>query len=79
VLFACVSGPLLWWRRRPKDGTLGAPRARLPLRTTPLLVVALVALGVLLPLFGASLVLVLVADHLVLRRVPALSRWFGVR
>ena len=79
VLFACVSGPLLWWRRRPKDGMLGAPRARLPLRTTPVLVVALAALGVLLPLFGASLVLVLLLDHLVLRRVPALGRWFGVK
>jgi len=79
VLFVCVSGPLMWWRRRPKDGTLGAPRARMPLRTTPLLVVALVALGVFLPLFGASLVLVLLADRLLLRRVPALSRWFGVR
>ncbi|SEP60101.1 PepSY-associated TM helix domain-containing protein [Microlunatus flavus] len=79
VLFMCVSGPLMWWRRRPRDGTLGAPRARLPLRTTPALVVALVALGVFLPLFGASLLLVLLADHLVLRRVPALSRWFAVR
>lgn len=79
VLFVCVSGPLMWWRRRPTDGTIGAPRARMPLRATPLLVVALAALGVFLPLFGASLVLVLLVDRLVLRRVPALSRWFAVK
>ncbi|MXG88180.1 PepSY-associated TM helix domain-containing protein [Nocardioides flavescens] len=77
VVFMCLSGPLMWWRRRPKGaGRLGAPRGRLPLKATPLLVVGLVALGVFLPLFGISLVVVLLLDQLVLRRVPALSRWF---
>jgi uncharacterized iron-regulated membrane protein len=75
VIFSCVSGPLMWWRRRPeRASSVGAPRGRLPLRTTPWLVVALVALGVLLPFFGISLVLVLLLDHLVVRRVPALAR-----
>lgn len=77
VIFMCVTGPLMWWRRRPQGaGRMGAPRGRMPLRTTPLLAVLLVALGVLLPLFGLSLLVVLLLDQLVLRRVPALSRWF---
>lgn len=77
VIFMCVTGPLMWWRRRPKgSSSIGAPRGRMPLRTTPLLVVALVALGVLLPVFGISLLAVLLLDQLVLRRVPALSAWF---
>ena len=77
VIFMCVTGPLMWWRRRPKgSSSLGAPRGRMPLRSTPLLVVALVALGVFLPVFGVSLVAVLLLDQLVLRRVPALSAWF---
>ena len=75
VIFSCVSGPLMWWRRRPeRASSVGAPRGRLPLRTTPWLVVALVGLGVLLPFFGISLVLVLLLDHFVVRRVPALAR-----
>ena len=37
---------------------------------------ALVALGVLLPLFGLSVLVVLLLDHLVVRRVPALAGWF---
>jgi len=78
IIFMCLSGPLMWWRRRPaRSGTIGAPRGRMPLRASPVVVVALVALGVLLPLFGASLVLVLVLDQLVLRRVPALAGWFS--
>jgi uncharacterized iron-regulated membrane protein len=36
----------------------------------------MVALGLFLPLFGISLLAVLLLDQLVLRRVPALSRWF---
>ena len=78
VIFMCVTGPLMWWRRRPKGAAqLGAPRGRMPLRSTPLLVVGLVALGVFLPYFGLSLLVVLALDQLVLRRVPALSRWFA--
>ena len=78
VIFMCLSGPLMWWRRRPRGAaTLGAPRGRMPLRASPLLVVGGVALGVLLPLFGASLVVALVLDQLVLRRIPALASWFG--
>ncbi|HRD62610.1 MAG TPA: PepSY domain-containing protein, partial [Nocardioides sp.] len=77
VIFMCISGPLMWWRRRPGGaGRLGAPRGRMPIRATPVLAIALVALGVFLPLFGISLLAVLVLDQLVLRRVPALSRWF---
>jgi uncharacterized iron-regulated membrane protein len=78
IITMCVTGPLMWWRRRPRGaGRLGAPRGRLPIRSTPLLAVALVALGIFLPLFGVSLLAVLLLDQLVLRRVPALAGWFG--
>ena len=78
VMFMCVSGPLMWWRRRPSGGSsLGAPRGRMPLRGSPVLLVGLIALGVLLPLFGLSLLVVLALDQLVVRRVPALTEWFS--
>lgn len=78
VVLMCVSGPLMWWRRRPSGrAALGAPRGRLPLRGSPLLLAGLVALGVFLPLFGLSVLVVLALDHLVVRRVPALAQWFS--
>ena len=77
VIAMCVTGPLMWWRRRPRGRQVGAPRGRMPLRATPALVVLLVGLGLFLPLFGASLVVVLLLDQLVLRRVPALGRFFA--
>jgi uncharacterized iron-regulated membrane protein len=82
VVFMCLSGPLMWWRRRPRRGSqsaprsMGAPRGRMPIKGTPVLAAALIVLGVLLPLFGLSLLVVLVADQLILRRVPRLAAWF---
>ncbi len=77
VIFLCVSGPLMWWKRRPKDGGLAAPRGRMPLRATPALAVVVVLLGIFLPLFGASLLVVLLLDRFVIRRVPALTKRFS--
>ncbi|MGF1651991.1 MAG: PepSY-associated TM helix domain-containing protein [Actinomycetales bacterium] len=74
ILFLCVSAPVMWWRRRPKQGGLAAPRGRMPVRSTPWLAVGLVVLGVALPLFGLSLLVVLLLDQLVVRSVPALRR-----
>lgn len=68
VIFLCVSGPLMWWKRRPSGGGLAAPRGRMPIRTSRWLAVGLVALGVLMPLFGLSLLLVLAFDALLVRR-----------
>lgn len=78
VIASCMTGPLMWWRRRPSGSGVGAPRGRLPLRTKPLLLTATILLGVFLPAFGVSLLLVLAVDHLLVRRVPAFSAFFNV-
>jgi uncharacterized iron-regulated membrane protein len=77
VIAMCVTGPLMWWRRRPRGRSLGAPRGRMRVRSTPALAVTLVALGIFLPLFGISLLVVLLLDRFVLSRVPALAGFFG--
>jgi uncharacterized iron-regulated membrane protein len=35
-------------------------------------------LGICLPLFGASLLAVLLIERVVLRNIPAVSRWLGL-
>jgi len=57
LLLLCVSAIVMWWRRTPR-GKLGIPAPRVaafrigwPLGT------AIVVLGVLLPVFGASLLI----------------------
>jgi uncharacterized iron-regulated membrane protein len=78
VIFMCVTGPLMWWRRRPKGRLFLAPRGRLTVKTGPVAVAGLVGLSVFLPVFGVSVVAVLLLDQLVLRRVPALREFFNV-
>jgi uncharacterized iron-regulated membrane protein len=78
IIFLCITGPLMWWKRRPRGaGTIGAPRGTMPLRSTPLLALGIVALGVFLPLFGLSLLVILVLDQCVIRRQPRLQHWFA--
>jgi uncharacterized iron-regulated membrane protein len=42
-------------------------------------VALLVALGLFLPLLGVSMLAVLLAERLVLRRLPGARRWLGLR
>ncbi|MFC7485963.1 PepSY-associated TM helix domain-containing protein [Knoellia sp. CPCC 206453] len=78
VIASCVTGPVMWWRRRPRgSGSVGAPRGRMPLASSPALAVGIVALGIFLPVTGISLVLVLLLDRLVLSRLSAPRRFFG--
>jgi uncharacterized iron-regulated membrane protein len=57
LLLLCVSAVVLWWRRRPGGG-LGIPAPRVAtFRIRWPLGAAIVALGILLPVFGASLLI----------------------
>lgn len=77
LITACISAVTLWWRRRP-DGVLGAPPAHANARYPSVFVAVLALLGVLLPLLGASMLLVLAVERLLLRRIPAMNRFLGL-
>jgi uncharacterized iron-regulated membrane protein len=75
---AACSALVLWWRRRP-DGVLGAPIPAGPPRFATGLLAIVLILGVLLPLLGLTLVLVFLVERLVLRHIPGVARWLGLR
>jgi uncharacterized iron-regulated membrane protein len=78
LMLMSISAVVLWWRRRP-EGVLGAP---IPSRTRPSsigLVALAVVLGVALPLLGASIIAVALTEQLVLRRLPNIRAWLGLR
>jgi uncharacterized iron-regulated membrane protein len=81
VVLITVSGVVMWWRRRPAR-SLGAPPlpARFPGRPgAPASLIAVVLLlALLLPLFGASLLLVLAIERTLLRGWPSARRWLGL-
>jgi uncharacterized iron-regulated membrane protein len=77
ILLAMVGAVVMWWRRRPA-GTLGAPTPAMPRQRSWALLTLLVFLAALLPLFGLTLVMVLLAEFALLRRLPGLARWLGL-
>jgi uncharacterized iron-regulated membrane protein len=58
-----VTGLWMWWQRRPR-GRTGLPR-RLDVRVSRWVTAGVVGLAVLLPVFGASVVLILAAEWVV--------------
>lgn len=78
VIILCVSGAVMWWQRRPKQaGSIGAPALPPYVQQwrVPLAIVAV--LGIVFPLVGLSLVIVLLLDYFVLSRIPVLKRIFN--
>ncbi len=78
LITLCTSAVLLWWRRRP-EGVLGAPLSIRKPRFTFALAAIVIVLGVYLPLFGLSLFLVAMTEYFVLRRIPPVQHWLGLR
>ncbi|WP_353218926.1 PepSY domain-containing protein [Salinisphaera sp. S4-8] len=62
IVILVSTGFVMWWRRRPAGG-LGAPPRRAPIRLRYLGVI-MIAMAVLFPLAGASLIAVLIGDRL---------------
>jgi uncharacterized iron-regulated membrane protein len=77
LIMLAVSGAVMWWRRRP-IGLLGAPVRLSRPAIGAGLVALIVALGLYLPLFGATLILVLLTERLLLRHLPGTRRWLGL-
>ena len=79
LLFTLAGSALImWWSRRP-SGVLGAPRAAEPPRYPVSLILATCALAVVLPFFGLSLIVVLLAERLILRRIAPVRDFLGLR
>lgn len=78
LVLLSISAVILWWRRRGA-GLLGAPLPIRKARFSWALAMLLAAFGLYLPMLGASLVVVLTIERLVLRRVPSIQRWLGLQ
>jgi uncharacterized iron-regulated membrane protein len=61
IVMLCVSGAVMWWKRRPLDG-IGVPPLPRERRTVAIVFALLCVGGVLFPLVGVSLLVVGVLD-----------------
>lgn len=75
VAFLCVSGIVMWWKRRPANaGRLVAPRAPADAALWKTGAVVMLVVALAFPLSGAVLVAVLLLDGLLISRIPALKQ-----
>lgn len=77
LITLAVSGTVMWWRRRPL-GVLGAPAPRARPSFGPVLIALVLLLALLMPLFGLTLALVLLAERIALRHLPRARHWLGL-
>lgn len=76
VILMCISGGVMWWKRRP-SGRLGVP----PMPPSKSVYIGLwaiaVVFGLAFPLTGLAIIVMILTDQLVLRFVPPLRRVFA--
>ena len=64
LITLCISAIVMWWRRRP-EGKLGIPAPRVPeFRIGMGLKIAIVALGLFLPVLGLSIAVLWIFDRI---------------
>lgn len=76
IVLACVTGAVMWWKRRP-SGRLGVPP--MPARKNVYLGLWIIAglFGLAFPMSGIAIVAMIAIDQSIIRLLPPLKRAFG--
>jgi uncharacterized iron-regulated membrane protein len=75
IIFVAVSGFYLWLKRKPKKG-FGAPKA-LSSKKMKSFLILLIALGILFPLVGVSLIVVWLLDWMVIQKISVVKKFIN--
>lgn len=77
LILVAISSYVMWRKRKP-EGKLGAPAKPKSRKITIGVLIIMLACGALMPLVGLSILVVLVLDLFILRRIKSLRHWFSV-
>ncbi len=78
LILLSVSGFMMWFKRRP-EATLGAPKTLAGTRVAPLLIALAIMFGLFLPMFGLSMIAVLLIERGLLRRIAPVRDFLGLQ
>ncbi|MBP1989518.1 PepSY-associated TM helix domain-containing protein [Paenibacillus eucommiae] len=76
VILIAISSYFMWRKRKP-DGKLGAPEKPKDKRFTIGVLGIMLIFGILMPLVGLSILVILILDLLVIQRIRPLKQWFS--
>ncbi|MCR2802753.1 PepSY domain-containing protein [Paenibacillus sp. SCIV0701] len=76
ILVTCSS--YVMWKKRKPEGKLGAPAKAKNRKATIGVLLIMMLCGAIMPLVGISILVVLVLDLFILRRIKPLQAWFSV-
>ena len=77
VVFICISGCVMWWKRRPsKAHGLYPPARHSQTRPWYAMAVPLILLACIFPTAIAAIIAVWLLDMLLISRIPQLKHWF---
>ncbi len=71
-----VSSLIMWRKRKPQNG-LGAPGRNVDIKIKRAVTIIMLLLGLVMPLVGISIIVVLILDKLVFVRIKRLKAWLG--
>ncbi|CAN1572868.1 PiuB Uncharacterized iron-regulated membrane protein [Paracoccaceae bacterium] len=74
VVFICLSGLVMWWKRRPAGARLGAPPRPEVVPYAKGAIVITLALSLAFPMLGLTLLAVMALDLVILSALPPLKR-----
>lgn len=77
-LILIAASSYVMWRKRKPEGKLGAPGKPRDKRAAIGVLAIMLIFGALMPLVGLSIIIVLLLDWLVIRRIRPLKHWFSV-
>ncbi|PPA70886.1 PepSY-associated TM helix domain-containing protein [Jeotgalibacillus proteolyticus] len=75
AIIGIVISSFIMWRKRKPEG-LGSPKKPVSKKVTRTLFIGMIIGGIIMPLVGLSIILVVIFDWLIVKRVPTLQRWF---
>ncbi len=70
-----ITGVYMWWKRKPKNKS-GAPKSASVVEYKGIFF-TLIALGIIFPLVGLSLIVIFIVDRLILRRNEKIRSWLN--
>jgi uncharacterized iron-regulated membrane protein len=77
LITLCISG-FIMWRKRAPHGALGAPPPVPDARLGKGFIAIILLAAIVLPVLGASLIVLLALERLVLRKIPRARDWLGL-